>query len=64
MHVSVIMCICLCVCLWMWMSVFAYVSWCGYVIMVLMYMSVYIGACVTGICVVCLYVCVHLSVSG
>lgn len=46
------------------MSVFAYVSWCGYVIMVLMYMGVYIGACVTGICVVCLYVCVHLSVSG
>lgn len=43
---------------------FAYVSWCGYVILVLTYTSVYIGACVTGVCVVCLYVRVHLSVSG
>lgn len=38
------------------MSVFAYVSWCGDVSMVLMYMSVYIGACVTGICVVFMFV--------
>lgn len=39
------------------MSVFAYVSWCGYVIMVLMSMSVYIVACVTGICVVFICAC-------
>ena len=31
--------------------------------MVLVCMSVYVGACVAGICV-CLYVCIHLSVCG